>query len=162
MKVLLTFLFLILISYSLRSQSIDSITYHYLCEKDIEVNNSDNSYLYNELMKWIDTPYRYAGNSLKGIDCSGLTKKIYEEVYNSNLSGGSANIYKQITPIENKADLCEGDLVFFKIKKNQISHIGIFLKDGNFVHASVRLGVIISNLSEEYYQKHYFSGGRIP
>ncbi|MCB0380115.1 MAG: C40 family peptidase, partial [Flavobacteriales bacterium] len=63
---------------------------------------------------------------------------------------------------KNREDLIEGDLVFFNIYKNQISHVGLYLQDGNFIHASTRSGVIISNLNEDYYNKYYFSGGRFP
>jgi len=56
--------------------------------------------------------------------------------------------------------LGEGDLVFFKIKKKRISHIGIYLGNNKFAHASVKNGVIISDMDEPYYQKRFYSGGR--
>ena len=58
-------------------------------------------------------------------------------------------------PINN--DVCD----FFKIAKNRISHIGIYLTNGFFIHSSVKKGVTVSNLNEEYYQKYFYSGGRI-
>ena len=78
-----------------------------------------------------------------------------------SLTGGSKFIFNQVTPIEDTDQLFEGDLLFFKIKKNQISHIGIYLFNGYFIHSSVSKGVIISNLEEDYYKRHFYSGGRI-
>jgi lipoprotein Spr len=135
---------------------------NYLCSKGIELDSCDYLPLYGELSQWINTPYRYAGKSKKGIDCSGLVKCIYNDIYNLHLFGGSKNIFNQVAAVQEIEDLKEGDLIFFKIKKNQISHIGIFLKKGYFIHSSLKKGVIISNLNEPYYQKYYFSGGRIP
>jgi len=135
---------------------------NYLCGKDIELDSCNYKPLYNEIYKWIDTPYKYAGTTINGVDCSGLIKNIYDSIYNINLNGGSSSIFTEVIVVENKNDLKEGDLVFFKIKNNRISHIGIYLKDNYFVHSSTRKGVIISSLNENYYQKYYFSGGRIP
>ncbi len=165
MKVAISLLFFsLLFNTSLYSQHLSGDNYFedYLCEKGLEIDTTDYLLLYNDISEWLNTPYKYAGNSLTGIDCSGFTKKIYEKTYNINLLGGSSSLFTQVTPIPLKEDLCEGDLIFFKIKKNKISHVGIYLKDGNFIHASVQNGVIISNLNETYYNKYYFSGGRIP
>ncbi|PJB15311.1 MAG: glycoside hydrolase [Flavobacteriales bacterium CG_4_9_14_3_um_filter_32_8] len=133
----------------------------FLCTKGIEIDSCDYPLLYDELYNWINTPYRYAGNTANGIDCSGLVKQLYNKIYNISLSGGSKDIFNQVIAISNINELIEGDIVFFKIRKNRISHVGIFLKDGFFIHSSVQRGVIISHLSEPYYQKYYFSGGRI-
>ena len=50
----------------------------------------------------------------------------------------------------------EGDILFFKIKKGQISHVGVYLGNNTFAHASVHSGVIISDLDEDYYKKYFF------
>ena len=61
------------------------------------------------------------------------------------------------------ADCSEGDLVFFTSSrsKNKVAHVGIYLKNGKFIHSSTSKGVIVSNLNENYYTKHWISGGRI-
>lgn len=61
-----------------------------------------------------------------------------------------------------KRNLREGDLVFFHNgrKKRIASHVGIYLKNNKFIHASTSRGVIISSLNEDYYRKHWLSGGR--
>ena len=60
-----------------------------------------------------------------------------------------------------KDELKEGDLVFFKIKSRSITHIGIYLGDNRFAHASSSRGVVISNLNEPYYSRYFYKGGRI-
>ena len=116
--------------------------------------------LYSFIDEWIGTRYRYGGTGKNGIDCSGFSCKLYEEVFNINLSHSSRAIFTEVVPVQ-KEELKEGDLVFFKIRKNQISHVGVYLHNNYFVHASTQQGVIISSLNEPYYQKYFFKGGRI-
>jgi lipoprotein Spr len=117
-------------------------------------------YLYYQVYDWIGTRYKYAGHSKKGIDCSGFVSEVYRSTYCINLSGGSKDIWPVVKPVA-KDSLKEGDIVFFKIKKGQISHVGVYLGNNKFAHASVRQGVIISDLDEEYYKKYFFKGGRL-
>lgn len=117
-------------------------------------------YLYYQVYDWFGTRYKYAGKSKKGIDCSGFVSEMYKNTYCVNLNGGSRDIWTTVKPIE-KNDLLEGDILFFKIKKGQISHVGVYLGNNKFAHASVQSGVIISDLNEEYYKKYFFKGGRI-
>jgi lipoprotein Spr len=140
---------------------IEEDSENFYCENGIEIDSCNYHLLYDEAYNWMNTPYKYAGNSKNGIDCSSLIKNIYSKIYNLKLSGSSSYIYAQTKEISDKNELKEGDLLFFKINKKQISHIGIFLKDGYFIHSSVNKGVTISNLNEKYYQKYYFTAGRI-
>jgi lipoprotein Spr len=110
---------------------------------------------------WAGTKYKYSGQSKKGIDCSGFVSQMYSDAYCVELKGGSRDIWTNVVPVY-KECLQEGDMVFFKIKKDQISHVGIFLGNNKFAHASVRSGVIVSDLNEEYYKKRFFKGGRLP
>lgn len=126
----------------------------------ISIDSCTNKQLYFEVYNWIGTPYCYAGESKKGIDCSGFSSKIYESIFEKNLSGGSRDIYKTTTPVDLESAQ-EGDLIFFKIRKGQISHVGIYLKDGKFAHATTRSGVIISDLSETYYKKYFYKIGKL-
>ncbi len=139
------------------TSSEESATELEIDEREAAENNSD---LYEYIEGWMGVPHRMGGSTKKGVDCSGLVCKIYEEVYNSPLQGRRAeDIYAESTPIE-KQDLQEGDFVFFRINGRRIDHVGIYLKDGNFVHTSSSKGVMVSNLSEAYWQKRYFRGGR--
>lgn len=118
-----------------------------------------NSTLYDTVENWIGTPYRFSGNNAGGTDCSGFVNALYAKVYLKNIGArNSADIYKVIRKVD-KDDLKEGDLVFFRIRRHRVSHVGLYLGDGKFVHASVSNGVIISDLKEPYYQKYYAGGG---
>lgn len=128
-----------------------------------ELNKNDNKKLYEEVSKWIGTPYRYGGNTRKGTDCSGMVMEIYKIVYNKKLERNSASIMEKNCKEISKKKLKEGDLVFFATgrNKNRISHVGLYLKDNKFVHSSSSRGVIISSLDENYYIRNYVCSGRV-
>lgn len=116
--------------------------------------------LFTMVYEWKGTRYQHAGHSKNGVDCSGFACEIYRNCYDTLLPGGCANIYTMVDTIQ-KDSLREGDLVFFKIRRGQISHVGIYLGKSYFAHASVHSGVTVSSLNEEYYKKYYFTGGRL-
>ena len=128
----------------------------------IEIGMEDNHYLYVESSQWIGVPYRGGGTSKRGVDCSGLSSSIYKKVYRKNLERNSDDQRKKDCRKVKKSKLKEGDLVFFHNgrKKKRATHVGIYLKDRKFIHASTSHGVIISTLDEEYWKKHWLSGGR--
>lgn len=128
--------------------------------KGLKVDSCVNLKLYFEIYKWLDTPYRYGGETAKGIDCSGFCNKMYQAVYGKTLEGGSRDIFTKVKPIPVKLAE-EGDLLFFKIWKGQISHVGIYLQGRKFAHATTQAGVIISDLDEAYYKKYFFKAGRL-
>jgi lipoprotein Spr len=117
-------------------------------------------YLYYQVYEWLGTKYKYSGRSKNGIDCSGFVSTMYKNTYCINLTGGSKDLWPVVKPVE-KNDLMEGDILFFKIKKGQISHVGVYLGNNKFAHASVHSGVIISDLDEDYYKKYFYKGGRV-
>lgn len=133
----------------------------YYSTYSLKPDSAVNPYLYYQVYEWIGTCYKYSGSSKKGIDCSGFVNEIYSNVYCINIPGGSSEIWTKVNPIE-KIDLKEGDILFFKIRKGKISHVGIFLGNNKFAHASVKTGVVINDLDEAYYKKYFFKGGRIP
>ena len=119
-----------------------------------------NRELYTMIYEWKGTRYQHAGHSQKGVDCSGFACEVYRNCYDTLLPGGCTNIYTMVDTIS-KDSLREGDLVFFKIRHGQISHVGVYLGKSYFAHASVHSGVTVSSLNEEYYKKYYFTGGRL-
>lgn len=134
---------------------------NYYCNYQLRIDSAYSPYLYYQVYDWVGTRYKYSGESKKGIDCSGFVTEMYQKVYCINLTGGSKDIYTQVKEKEiEKSELKEGDILFFKIRKGQISHVGIYLGNNKFAHASVHSGVIISDLDEAYYKKYFFTGGR--
>lgn len=121
----------------------------------------ENPRLVHLFEDWKGTPYRYGGSSRKGIDCSGFVSMLYDSVYKALLLGGSADIFRKLEPIA-KEELKEGDLVFFRIHKKRISHVGLYLSNDKFIHATTRGGVMMSDLKEPYYRRYYYKAGRMP
>lgn len=119
-----------------------------------------NPALYLFMDEWLKTPYKYGGSSKAGVDCSRLSIFLMKEVYHKTISGSSADIFKQATPVL-KEQLTEGDLVFFKINSSTVSHMGVYLVNGKFIHSTTQAGVIISDLKDAYYNKYFFSAGRV-
>ena len=129
---------------------------------DMDIDMNDNHALYVESAQWLGVPYRNGGTTEQGIDCSGLTSAIYKKVYRKSLERNSDDQRKKDCRKVKKSKLREGDLVFFHNgrKKKTATHVGIYLKDRKFIHASSRQGVIISTIDEDYWEKHWLSGGR--
>lgn len=126
----------------------------------VELTGKEDKKFIEAVATWIGTPYVYGGNSKKGTDCSGFVQTLYKDIYNINLYRSAADLVKNCDIIDKK-DMRPGDLIFFKIKSDKVSHVGIFLDGGKFVHASSSKGVIVSDLKEKYYAKYFYSAGRI-
>jgi lipoprotein Spr len=107
---------------------------------------------------WFGTRYRYGGNSKKGIDCSALTGALLLAVYGFKMPRTAKEQYDATEHIQ-RDDLQEGDLVFFNTRGG-VSHVGVYLDNDCFVHASVH-GVKISSLDDSYYSKRFICGGRV-
>lgn len=125
-----------------------------------DVDNIANPALFKTVNDWLGTTYCYAGNTKNGVDCSGFVSAIYKTVFHIDLEGSSKDIFKDAKTIK-RSQLREGDLVFFRIRKKKVSHVGIYLGQNKFAHASVHDGVIISDLDEDYYKKYFYKGGRM-
>lgn len=118
--------------------------------------------LFEFIDKWYGTNYRLGGCDKNGIDCSGFVQKLYAEVYGVDLVRTAIDQFSSCKRIKHSRDAEEGDLVFFRIRGKRISHVGIYLANDYFIHASTSNGVMISSLSEEYYHAHYAGCGRVP
>lgn len=138
----------------------ESLAKDYLSQiMGVAMSATSNMKLFHFVYDWIGTPYRFGGQSKKGIDCSAFTKQLYSEVFNLDIKRNSRDIFSMVSPVS-KDDLKEGDLVFFKIHSRSISHIGIYLGNNRFAHASLK-GVAISNLDDPYYNRYFYKGGRV-
>lgn len=110
--------------------------------------------------KYIGVPYLWGGSTPKGFDCSGFVQYVFK-AHGISLNRTCETQYKHGTYVS-KSNLKPGDLVFFQnTYKSGISHVGIYIGDGKFIHASSSKGVVISNLSSSYYVSHYYGARRI-
>lgn len=119
-----------------------------------------NQKLYQFINEWYGVPYKYAGKDKTGIDCSGLASTLYLVVFQKKISPSTKALVDEVKKIAS-SDLKEGDLVFFNIESKQASHVGVYLQNNKFVHASSKKGVMISDLNEPYFKKYYLSAGRV-
>ena len=112
--------------------------------------------------EWVGVPYKWGGSSKKGIDCSQLNKKFYQEVYNISICNTCREQFLKAKRISFQ-NLSQGDLLFFHSRSSPSGwHCGIYLGDSKFIHASSRkTGVIISNIKDKDYRMRFRSGGRI-
>lgn len=116
-----------------------------------------------EARRWIGTPYCYGGIGRDGTDCSGMVMTIYRQVADIALPRNSARQQEACQPVSPDR-IAPADLVFFSSKRSGggVSHVGIYIGDKEFIHASTSRGVMISRLDEPYYTAHYHSAGRVP
>lgn len=120
----------------------------------------DNQKLYETVNSWLGVPYKYGGTDRNGIDCSAFVATVYKEVYSVSLHRTANDMLRDVTLIS-KAQLAEGDILFFTNSKGKVSHVGIYLKEGLFTHASTSNGVSVSSLDDSYWSKHFYRGGRV-
>ena len=108
---------------------------------------------------WRGTPYRYGGTSRKGIDCSAFVMTVYQDVFDLSLPRTTTAQVEVGEAVSPKA-LQAGDLVFFRTSR-KTRHVGIYLGDGEFAHASTSQGVMTSHLDNDYWQRTYWTARRI-
>ena len=115
-----------------------------------------------DIIKYLHTPYQYGGNSKKGMDCSAFTQTIYKSTLSVDLMRSAHDQYSQGAEIDNMEDLQFGDLVFFDTGRgSNPGHVGIYIGDNLFAHASTTKGVTISSLNHSYYHSRFVGGRRI-
>lgn len=111
-----------------------------------------------EIESWMGTPYVYGGVTKSGVDCSAFTQAVFRSVgieiprRASRQSAAAATV--------SRSNLKYGDLIFFNTSGSGISHCGIYLGNGEFVHASSSRGVVRDILSHPYYSARYVTAGR--
>jgi cell wall-associated NlpC family hydrolase len=116
-----------------------------------------------QAIRYQGTKYRFGGDSKsKGFDCSGLVRRVYNDLHLEKVPRTASGLYKTGHPVHLN-ELRPGDLVFFKnTYRRGISHVGVYAGDNHFIHAqNHRHGVTLTALSEPYYQLHYAGARRL-
>ncbi len=137
-------------AFGVGTKNLDSSLSSYgLTEKEFE----------NEVKEYLGIPYRKGGTSTKGIDCSGFARMVYDRLFGIELPHNSIGQFKSsdLQKIATR-DLQPGDLIFFG--KKRINHVGVYLSDGQFIHASSSQGVMVSSLDDRYWRKRFVGSKR--
>jgi len=109
---------------------------------------------------WLGTPHRMGGMGPRGIDCSGLAVRLYRDLFHMGLPRTTVAQMRSGRPVA-RGNLIAGDLVFFKPVKQKYYHVGVYLGDGEFVHASTSNGVMISRMDDDFWTRCYLTGRRL-
>jgi len=112
--------------------------------------------LYQQHQSWRGTPYRFGGTNRTGIDCSAFVQLTFLELFNIQLPRTTGQQFYAGKKVA-RSDLQTGDLVFFR----KGEHVGIYLEDDKFLHASTRLGVTMSKMNNVYWSRYYWRAIRI-
>lgn len=136
------------------------LQFKYAIKMDVEVERLVNTGLYQFIENWWGTPYRMGGTSYNGVDCSAFTQTLLSAIYGLHVPRTASEQKMFSTPVDVN-ELKEGDLVFFNTRGRGVNHVGIYLQDNQFVHASSSSGVMISNLSDSYWHKRFINAGRV-
>lgn len=137
-----------------------SIADKYAAILGVDKSNIQNGRLYAFVEQWMGTPYKFGGEDKDGVDCSGLTQLLEQQVYGINIPRSTS---QQINVIKRKYEekLVEGDLLFFDYDGKKFSHVAVYLQNGYYVHASSSKGVIITKLHDPYTYKYFSRCGSI-
>lgn len=120
-----------------------------------------NVSLYKFIDEWYGVNYRWGGSDKTGIDCSAFVQRLYEDVFGMSLVRTAMEQFHNCQMVWDCSKLKEGDLVFFHIHSRHITHVGIYLMNNFFVHASVSQGVVISSLTDTYWKRYFAGAGKI-
>jgi cell wall-associated NlpC family hydrolase len=113
-----------------------------------------------DVISYLGVPYVYGGSSHNGVDCSGFTSRVYSTAADVALPRSTREQYAVGSRVP-RSGLRFGDLVFFNTTGKSPSHVGIYIEDDLFAHASVSDGVTFSSLESAYYRKRFVGARRV-
>jgi len=140
-------------------ETCSSLQFKYAQMMNVDVETLTNSTLYNFIEEWWATRYHYGGSTKKGIDCSAYSGTLLGRVWGIKTPRTARAMYDVAEKVD-RENLKEGDLVFFNTRGG-VSHVGVYLGNSYFTHASTGNGVTINSLDENYYKSKFISGGRL-
>jgi lipoprotein Spr len=149
-------------SYLNRSSSLEKASelhLKYAILLNTEVEQVEGNPLLEHVDEWYGTRYRYGGTTKAGVDCSAFTQAIYLSAFAVGLPRTARDQFRNARIIS-ATEMKTGDLVFFNTTGG-ISHVGIYLQNNKFVHASSAYGVTISDMFDPYYIKRFIGVGRV-
>ena len=118
-----------------------------------------NTKMFEFIDDWYGTPYRLGGTTKKGVDCSAFSQFLFASVYGLGIPRTAKEQYNLTSRIS-RTQLNEGDMIFFNTRGG-VSHVGVYLQNNKFVHASTSGGVMISDIFDEYWAKKFVGVGRL-
>ncbi len=124
------------------------------------VSSIDRHAMLGVIMGMMSIPYKLQGTDTNGMDCSGFTEMVFDSVLHQKLPHSSREQFSSGRPVDAR-DIRFGDLVFFQLEQDGPSHVGIYVGDGLFAHASVSRGVTISLIDVPYYHERFVGARRI-
>lgn len=142
-------------------KTANSFLYHNYSKKmGYQLNGDEDIQFLDMVDSWLGVPYKFGGCTKEGTDCSCFVYSFYKDFYNITLARKSEDMQKEAIEID-LAKIQTGDLVFFKIKTEKTSHVGIYISKNRFVHSTTSKGVMINSLDENYYKTYFYKAGRI-
>lgn len=139
-------------------ESASDLQVKYAVRLNTPVENVTDIDLLQLMEHWWGTPYQLGGTSESGIDCSALCQTFLQDLYHLSIPRNSQQQFNNATQVD-ISQVRQGDLVFFGSGKN-ISHVGMYITNNKFVHASTSQGVMISDLNDPYWKPRFQGAGR--
>ncbi len=150
-----------IVAHPSETENISALQLKYAVLLNTDAEQLQNKTLLEGIDEWYGTRYHMGGTTKKGIDCSAFAGVIYAAVFGVTLPRTARDQYRFSRRIS-RTELQEGDLLFFHTRRGRwISHVGIYLQNNKFVHASTTNGVTISDMFDPYYLKCFVGAGRI-